>query len=216
MSTVAKLTNAERRERGGEGRERGGGGGTSSAIRIVHPSEFDKGTLQTPGSERLAAVAPQLAVEIDAVGRLVRGQAGRSHRNSPSRRAADHRIRFVGRVRSALGRERRIRRERGGRRFHPRAGIPAAHGNQSVGFATVPMGSGEKHIDSDRSQSSRGHLAIVPHEGGVLVDDMERPVLDPTADRNHTAHRDALLLRGGDLVPDPLAGDLALELGEVS
>jgi uncharacterized RmlC-like cupin family protein len=35
----------------------------SSAIRIVHPSEFDKGTLQTPGSERLAAVAPQLGVE---------------------------------------------------------------------------------------------------------------------------------------------------------
>jgi uncharacterized RmlC-like cupin family protein len=35
----------------------------SSAIRIVHPSEFDKGTLQTPGSERLAAIAPQLGVE---------------------------------------------------------------------------------------------------------------------------------------------------------
>jgi uncharacterized RmlC-like cupin family protein len=35
----------------------------SSAIRIIHPSEFDKGTLQTPGSERLAAVAPELGVE---------------------------------------------------------------------------------------------------------------------------------------------------------
>jgi uncharacterized RmlC-like cupin family protein len=35
----------------------------SSAIRIVHPSEFEKGTLQTPGSERLAAVAPQLGVD---------------------------------------------------------------------------------------------------------------------------------------------------------
>jgi uncharacterized RmlC-like cupin family protein len=35
----------------------------SSAIRIIHPREFDKGTLQTPGSERLAAVAPQLDVE---------------------------------------------------------------------------------------------------------------------------------------------------------
>jgi uncharacterized RmlC-like cupin family protein len=35
----------------------------SSAIRIVHPREFDKGTLQTPGSERQAAVAPQLGVE---------------------------------------------------------------------------------------------------------------------------------------------------------
>src|SRR5271163_5351598 len=35
----------------------------SSAIRIIHPSEFDGGTLQTPGSERQAAVAPQLGVE---------------------------------------------------------------------------------------------------------------------------------------------------------
>jgi uncharacterized RmlC-like cupin family protein len=35
----------------------------SSAIRIVHPSEFDKGTQQTPGSERRAAVAPQLGID---------------------------------------------------------------------------------------------------------------------------------------------------------
>src|SRR6202789_1141135 len=35
----------------------------SSAIRIIHPREFDRGTLQTPGSERQAAVAPQLGVE---------------------------------------------------------------------------------------------------------------------------------------------------------
>jgi uncharacterized RmlC-like cupin family protein len=35
----------------------------SSAIRIIRPSEFDKGTQQTPGSERQAAVAPQLGVD---------------------------------------------------------------------------------------------------------------------------------------------------------
>jgi uncharacterized RmlC-like cupin family protein len=34
-----------------------------SAIRVIHPSEFDKGTLQTPGSERQVAVAPQLGIE---------------------------------------------------------------------------------------------------------------------------------------------------------
>jgi len=34
----------------------------SSAIRIVHPSEFDKGTLQTPGSQRQAAIASQLGL----------------------------------------------------------------------------------------------------------------------------------------------------------
>jgi uncharacterized RmlC-like cupin family protein len=32
-------------------------------IRIVSPEEFDAGTAQTPGSERLAAVSPQLGVD---------------------------------------------------------------------------------------------------------------------------------------------------------
>jgi len=35
---------------------------SSSAIRIVHPAEFDTVTAQTPGSERRAAVAPQLGI----------------------------------------------------------------------------------------------------------------------------------------------------------
>jgi uncharacterized RmlC-like cupin family protein len=34
-----------------------------SSIRIVSPGEFDPGTAQTPGSLRLAAVAPQLGVQ---------------------------------------------------------------------------------------------------------------------------------------------------------
>ena len=32
-------------------------------IRVVSPAEFDEGTAQTPGSVRLAAVAPQLDIE---------------------------------------------------------------------------------------------------------------------------------------------------------
>jgi uncharacterized RmlC-like cupin family protein len=32
------------------------------AIRIIHPTEFDAGTAQTPGSERRAAVSPQLGI----------------------------------------------------------------------------------------------------------------------------------------------------------
>jgi uncharacterized RmlC-like cupin family protein len=34
-----------------------------SAIRIVHPSEFDGDTQQTTGSERRAAIAPQLGID---------------------------------------------------------------------------------------------------------------------------------------------------------
>ncbi len=35
---------------------------SSSGIRIVHPAEFDTATAQTPGSERRAAVSPQLGI----------------------------------------------------------------------------------------------------------------------------------------------------------
>jgi uncharacterized RmlC-like cupin family protein len=48
----------------------------SSAIRVVHPSEFEKGTPQTPGSERLAAVAPQLGVDTTLWGGLFEVKQG--------------------------------------------------------------------------------------------------------------------------------------------
>jgi uncharacterized RmlC-like cupin family protein len=39
-------------------------------IRIVTPAQFDRGTAQTPGSERLAALAPSLGVETQLWGGL--------------------------------------------------------------------------------------------------------------------------------------------------
>src|SRR5580693_7741412 len=54
----------------------------------------------------------------------------------------------------------------------------------------------------------------IAHEDGMLLHHVERPVLDPISERNDTSHPDALPLRGGDLVPDSLTSDLALELGE--
>jgi uncharacterized RmlC-like cupin family protein len=39
-------------------------------IRIVTPAQFDRGTAQTPGSERLAALAPSLGVETHLWGGL--------------------------------------------------------------------------------------------------------------------------------------------------
>ena len=48
----------------------------------------------------------------------------------------------------------------------------------------------------------------------MLLDDMERPVLDPIAERNHPAHKNALLFGGSDLVSDAFARDFALDLGE--
>jgi hypothetical protein len=48
---------------------------------------------------------------------------------------------------------------------------------------------------------------------GLVVDEIL--VLDVIAERHVAAHPHALLLGRGDLVADALAGDLALELGEV-
>jgi uncharacterized RmlC-like cupin family protein len=48
----------------------------SSAIRIVHPAEFDTATAQTPGSERRAAVSPQLGIASSLWGGLFEVEPG--------------------------------------------------------------------------------------------------------------------------------------------
>jgi hypothetical protein len=49
---------------------------------------------------------------------------------------------------------------------------------------------------------------------GLRLDDLELAVADLVAEWRPATHPHALRLRGGDLVADPFAGDLALELGE--
>jgi hypothetical protein len=48
----------------------------------------------------------------------------------------------------------------------------------------------------------------------MIIDDVQSAIFDPIAQRNHAAHPHSLLLRSRDLVPNPLARDLPLELGE--
>src|SRR3546814_6494208 len=64
----------------------------------------------------------------------------------------------------------------------------------------------------------RGQLQIALHdvtdETGFAVVDHQLAVLDIIAERDRTAHPDALLLGSSDLVADALAGNLALELSE--
>jgi hypothetical protein len=69
---------------------------------------------------------------IEIVGWAVHGGTGRAYGHSPSRRAADDRLRLVWRLRNSLGCKRRIRRLCQSRRLHPCACLPAAYGNQSV------------------------------------------------------------------------------------
>src|ERR1700679_995883 len=52
------------------------------------------------------------------------------------------------------------------------------------------------------------------HDLGRVSNYIQCAVLDSVAQGNHAAHPHPLLFRGGDLVPDPLARDLPLELGE--
>src|SRR3984957_21155938 len=93
---------------------------------------------------------------------------------------------------------------------------PAAYGlARPVGPEWQP---GILMVENSLEPHDAADLEITPieisHEDGMPLDNMERPVLDPISKRNHTPHPDALPLRGGDLVSDPLAGDLALKLGE--
>src|SRR6266478_6151020 len=67
-------------------------------------------------------------------------------------------------------------------------------------------------------QPDRAEFGVAPkdeaHDFRLAVDDDELAVLRPVTERRHAAHPHPLLFRGGDLVADTLADDLALELRE--
>jgi len=86
------------------------------------------------------------------------------HGHSSSRRAADDRLCLVGRLRDPLGRARRVRCARKGRRLHPRAGLLTTHGDQSFGFAAFSVGRREKHLNANRCQPSDPDVAIGGHD----------------------------------------------------
>ena len=135
--------------------------GDSAAIRIVHPAEFDGSTLQTAGSERLAAIAPQLGVDSTLWGGLFEVKQGAHtgiHHHGEQQTIA-YVLSGVCEVRWGANGE--FTASAGvGDFIHVPAFLPHMEVNPSE-FATVPMGCGEKHVDSDRGQSSRGHVAII-------------------------------------------------------
>jgi len=73
-------------------------------------------------------------------------------------------------------------------------------------------------IDANRNSQALGvegllkaddasRFEIAPEEGAhdrcMIIDDVQSAILDPVAQRNHAAHPHSLLLRSGDLVPNP-------------
>jgi len=128
-------------------------------IRIVSPAGFDPGTAQTPGSVRLAAVAPQLGIQSALWGGLFEVKPGARtgiHHHGEQQTI----LCLVGHLRSPLGREGRIRCARESRRFHPCACLPTAHGDQSVGFGAFSLGGREEHLNADRGKPSGSYVAI--------------------------------------------------------
>jgi hypothetical protein len=53
-----------------------------------------------------------------------------------------------------------------------------------------------------------------PHDLGTIFDDVQRAIFDPVAQRDYAPQLHPLPFRGGDLVPDALARNLPLKLGE--
>jgi hypothetical protein len=113
----------------------------------IRPENGTDARLRAPGRGRTAARHP-----IGVVRRVVRGQAGSPYGHPSSWRAADDSLCLVGNLRSPLGREGRIRCARESRRFHPRACLPTAHGDQSVGFGALSLGGREEHLNADRGE----------------------------------------------------------------
>jgi hypothetical protein len=64
---------------------------------------------------------------------------------------------------------------------------------------------------------AEGEVAVedMPDRLGLRFVDHKLPVDGVVAERHRSAHPHALLLRGCDLVADPIGGDLALELGVI-
>jgi hypothetical protein len=84
-----------------------------------------------------------------------------------------------------------------------------AHPNRRAKVFGVDSG-----LEADHAANFEVAAKKIANEFGFAFDHMESAVFDPVAERDRSAHPDALPLRGGDLVADPLASDLALELGE--
>jgi hypothetical protein len=144
---------------------------TYPPIRIVSPARFNQGTAQTPGSVRLAAVAPQLGIESALWGGLFEVQPGARtgiHHHGEQQTIA-YVLSGICEVRWGARREGRMCRERESRRFHPCACLPATHGDQSVGCGAFSLGGREEHPNADRGQSSGRDVAIGKACGPVTL-----------------------------------------------
>ena len=97
---------------------------------------------------------------------------------------------------------------------------PLVHGLPPRGAvgALTPLRDLARRVQLARDRERRAGLGEAvedaAHERRLALDHHQPAVLDLVAERRPAAHPHALLAGGGELVPDPLADDLALELRE--
>ena len=106
-------------------------------ITIVSPEHFDAGTAQTPGSQRQAALAPALGVETGMWGGIFIVEPGA--KTGIHHHGEQETIAYVleGECEVRWGERGEFSGAREGRRLHPCAALPAAHGGEC--FAEKPF-----------------------------------------------------------------------------
>jgi uncharacterized RmlC-like cupin family protein len=116
-------------------------------IHIITPPYFDSGAAQTPGSERLAAVAPQLGVDTALWGGLFKVEPGA--RTGVRHHGKQQTIAYV------LAGTCEIRRGDTGDFAAAAPGVPVPYEDQPIGNRAAQVSRRAKHFDPD-CQSSRG------------------------------------------------------------
>jgi uncharacterized RmlC-like cupin family protein len=133
-----------------------------STIPVVRPDQFDVGTAQPPGSERRAAIAPELGVESALWGGTFEVEPGA--RTGVHHHECQHTIAYVlsGTCEIRCGEKGEFAAHaRPGDFIHVPACLPASYGDQSVEGTDVSLDRRAQHAGPDRRQSAEYPLAVI-------------------------------------------------------
>jgi hypothetical protein len=133
---------------------------TSLSIRVVRPDEFSAGTSQTPGSQRLAAISPDLGVSSALWGGTFLVEPGAQtgiHHHWPS---GNDRLCTRGQIIRSVGRTRGTFVDGERRRFSACTCVARAPRNQPFAGHAVSLDRRSKHFRTHRSQSPLRHLGL--------------------------------------------------------
>src|SRR6266540_4935244 len=88
---------------------------------------------------------------------------------------------------------------------------PAGGQRAGLGLDAAPAQIGKQQIEAAQREITAEDIT---YGAGFLLHDGDAAILGMVAERHDASDPESLALGGADLVPDPLGGDLALELGK--